>query len=45
VLKRQLQSLWLKDWHKNFSWNLIKQRLRKEEETEKKCPFDFLWKK
>ena len=45
VLKRQLQSLWLKDWHKNFSWNLIKQRLRKEEEQENKCPFDFLWKR
>ena len=45
VLKRQLQSLWLKDWHKNFSWNLIKERLKREEEKEKKCPFDFLWKR
>ena len=45
VLKRQYQSLWLKDWHKNFSWNLIKDRLKREEEEEKKCPFDFLWKR
>tara|TARA_B100000927_G_scaffold271712_1_gene248835 strand:- start:603 stop:1346 length:744 start_codon:yes stop_codon:yes gene_type:complete len=44
VLKRQNQSLWLKDWHKNYSWNLINKRLKKEEEDEKKCPFNFLWK-
>ena len=45
VLKRQLQSLWLKDWHNGFSWDLIKKRLRREEEQENKCPIDFLWKR
>ena len=44
VAKRQLQDLWLKDWHNNYSWDLIKQRLKKEEESSK-CPFSSLWRK
>ena len=45
VHKRQLQNLWLKDWHNGFSWDLIRERLRKEEEAEKSCPINFLWNK
>ncbi len=45
VHKRQLQNLWLKDWHNNYSWDLIKQRLKREEEQESNCPINFLWKR
>ena len=41
--KRQPQDLWLKDWHNNYSWDLIKSRLKKEEESQ--CPFKWMWKK
>ena len=43
VFKQQLQDRDLKKWHKEGSWNLIKDRLNKEEK-ESSCPFNFLWK-
>tara|TARA_B100000965_G_scaffold110058_1_gene90931 strand:+ start:184 stop:897 length:714 start_codon:yes stop_codon:yes gene_type:complete len=42
VMESQKQVVRLKDYDRFASWNLIQQRLKKEESS---CPFDFLWKK
>lgn len=43
IIHKQRQDLDLKEYQKNISWDLIKKRLQKEEQS--KCPFNFLWKK
>lgn len=44
VLEKQSQNLRLKEFDRYASWELIQNRLKKEQE-ESKCPFKFLWKK
>ena len=42
LLQSQKQHTRLKDYAPQDSWNLIQDRLKKEDSS---CPFNFLWKK